>query len=151
MNETGRQISHRRGLGSVCREEDGQTLVEMGFVLPTFFLMLFGVFQFMFILFGFCDANYVANLTARYASLHSATSPSPASVATIQAYAKSNLIVPGGATPTVIVNYSGPGGGSAGSNNVGQAVGIGILYSAAPGMAFRSYNVTAQAFRLIIH
>jgi len=131
----------------VCpgRREEGSTLVETAIVLPTFFLMLFGFFNIMFVLFGYCDANYAANVAARYASLHSSTSANPATVASVKAVILANLYIPGGATPTLIVNYSGNG------NTVGQPVGIGILYPAVPGMALKNENVTAQAFRYITH
>jgi Flp pilus assembly protein TadG len=127
------------------RREEGSTLVEVAIVLPTFFLLLFGFFNIMFVLFGFCDANYAANVAARYASLHSSTSANPATVASVKAVIQANLYIPGGATPTLIVNYSGNG------NTVGQPVGIGILYQAVPGMALKNESVTVQAFRYITH
>ncbi len=142
---TAEDITLRQKLFRGRRREDGSTLVEVAIVLPTFFLLLFGFFNIMFVLFGFCDANYAANVAARYASLHSSTSAHPATVASVKAVIQANLYIPGGATPTLIVNYSGNG------NTVGQPVGIGILYQAAPGMALKNESVTVQAFRYITH
>lgn len=142
---TAEDIALRHKPARRTRREDGSTLVEVAIVLPTFFLLLFGFFNIMFVLFGFCDANYAANVGARYASLHSSTSANPATVASVKAVILANLFIPGGATPTLIVNYSVNG------NTVGQPVGIGILYQAVPGMALKNEYVTVQAFRYITH
>ena len=137
------RIGLRRRLAMAGPREDGGSLVEMAIVLPTFFLLLFGFFNIAFVMFGIADINYAANMTARYASLHSNSSLSPATVADVKAYAVANLYLPGSDTAGVIVNYSTLG------NTVGQGVGIGIYYNAAPGMALKNFTVTAQAFRYI--
>jgi Flp pilus assembly protein TadG len=49
----------------------------MAVLLPVFFLLLFGLFNFSIILFGYCNAGFAARLGARYASLHSSTSLAP--------------------------------------------------------------------------
>jgi Flp pilus assembly protein TadG len=134
----------RRRLISASREESGANLIEMAVVLPTFFLLLFGFMNIAIALFAYCDASYAANVAARYASLHSLTSSSPATVASIKAVMLANLYIPGGGTPTLIVNYSQGTG-----NYVGQPVGLGIVYPIAPGLALKGYSVTAQAFRYI--
>jgi hypothetical protein len=141
-----RELTHeiRRRLIRAGREESGANLIEMAVVLPTFFLFLFGFMNIAIALFAYCDASYAANVAARYASLHSLTSSSPATVASVKAVITANLYIPGGGTPTLIVNYSQNG------NSVGQPVGIGIVYPIAPGLALKGYSVTAQAFRYIM-
>jgi hypothetical protein len=142
---TEREPTHgiRRRLIGARREESGATLIEMAVVLPTFFLLLFGFFNIAIALFGYCDASYAANVAARYASLHSLTSSSPATVASVKAVITASLYIPGGGTPTLIVSYSANG------NIVGQPVGIGIVYPIGAGMALKNYSVTAQTFRYI--
>jgi Flp pilus assembly protein TadG len=134
----------RRRLIRARREESGATLIELAVVLPTFFLLLFGFMNVAIALFAYCDASYAANVAARYASLHSLTSSSPATIASVKAVIMASLYIPGGGTPTLIVDYSNGTG-----NYIGQPVGIGIVYPIAPGVALKNYSVTAQTFRYI--
>lgn len=136
----------RRRLAGSLRAEHGGTLIEMAVVLPTFFLMLLGFFNFMFVLFAICDVNYAATTGARYASLHSLTSANPASVTDVQNVIKANLFTLAGNTPTIIVDYSKGTG-----NYVGQPVGIGVVYAAPNGVGLKNFYITAQAFRIITH
>jgi hypothetical protein len=45
---------------SLAKDQHGNTLVEMAIVLPCFFLLLFGLFQFAQICYGYNAANYAA-------------------------------------------------------------------------------------------
>jgi Flp pilus assembly protein TadG len=68
------------------REQSGQTALEMAFVLPTFFLLLFGLFQLSIALFDYGNATFAAREGVRYASVRSSASPSPCTSATVTAY-----------------------------------------------------------------
>jgi len=74
---------------SLAKDQHGNTLVEMAIVLPCFFLLLFGLFQFAQICYGYNAANYAVREATRYASLHSLNSVSPATFTSIE-----NLVVP---------------------------------------------------------
>lgn len=137
------KAAKRLDLSGFTGAEGGQTLIETAIVLPTFCLMLFGFFNVMLVLFGYCDANYAAGAAARYASLHSATSDNPASVSDVQAVAMANLYIPGGAPPALSVTYTGNG------NLVGEPVDVAIVYQAVPGMALHNFQISAKAFRYI--
>lgn len=108
-------------LGSRCslqlRGQEGQSLIEMAVVLPTFFLLLFGLFQFSIILFGLGNATFAARAAARYASVNSASSPSPCTNASIKAIAMQYL--PLAPANTVTVTPSWPSGGT---NVIGSSV-----------------------------
>jgi Flp pilus assembly protein TadG len=137
----GRRANMRRR-GGLRRDEHGGTLIEMAIVLPTFFLMLFGYFNFAVVLFEYCNANYAARVGVRYAALHSNSSLNPATTTSIEAVIGANLWLPPSVTPHYIVNR--PGG-----NIVGQPVGIGVFFTSPSGMALKNYSVSAQSFRLI--
>jgi Flp pilus assembly protein TadG len=139
-------MSSLRRAGANTREEDGATLIETSLVLPPFFFLLFGLFNVSLLLFGFCNASYAANAAARYASLGSATSGNPATVVSVESVITASLYIPGGSAPALTVDYSRGTG-----NFVGQPVVVGISYQAAPGMAWRSFVVSAQAVRYITH
>ena len=72
-------------------EQDGQAVIETAVVLPLFFLCVMGIFELAMMMFSFCSANYAAREAARYASIHSSTSLSPASVASVTAEVNNNL------------------------------------------------------------
>lgn len=45
-------------------------MVEMALVLPVYFILVFGMVQLCFILFGYCNATYACRQAARYAAVH---------------------------------------------------------------------------------
>jgi Flp pilus assembly protein TadG len=137
----GRRARVRRR-GGLRRDEHGGTLIEMAIVLPTFFLMLFGYFNFAVILFEYCTANYASLVAVRYAALHSNTSLNPATTTSIQAVVAQYLILPSSVTPHYTITYSG-------GNVVGQSVGVTVYWTAPSGMAVKNYTVTGHSLRLI--
>jgi len=100
--------------GLPLRGDAGQSLIEMAVVLPTFFLLLFGLFQFSIILFGLGNATFAARAAARYASVNSASSLSPCSTASITAIAMQYL--PLAPADTVTVSPTWSAGNSIGSS-----------------------------------
>jgi Flp pilus assembly protein TadG len=79
-------------------DEDGGKLIEMAVVLPTFFLLLFALFSFATVLFGYSNATYSCRVAVRYASLHSTTSSTPCNTTCV-----TNLVTP--------MLYAAPSGG----------------------------------------
>jgi Flp pilus assembly protein TadG len=79
-------------------DQSGGTLLEMALVLPSFFLLLFGLFEFAIVLFGYCSATYVSGATARYAAVHSSTSLAPCTTASLTTLAAAQLWAPSGTT-----------------------------------------------------
>jgi Flp pilus assembly protein TadG len=48
----------------------GSAMIEMALVLPVYFMLVFGMVQLCFILFGYCNATYASRQAARYAAVH---------------------------------------------------------------------------------
>jgi Flp pilus assembly protein TadG len=94
-------------------EKSGATIIETAVVLPLYCLVYFGIFQFAILLFSYCNATYTCRAVARYASLHSAASLSPATISQLQSMVTSRLFIKSSITPTVTVSYTtaslGPG------------------------------------------
>jgi Flp pilus assembly protein TadG len=96
-------------------DESGSAVLEMALMMPLFLMMLFGTFGFSIALFGYSNATFAARAAARYASLHSLTSLSPATVNSVQAAASPYLA---GVSPSMVstqVTYTD-------SNQTGQTV-----------------------------
>jgi Flp pilus assembly protein TadG len=107
------------------RDDSGQSMVELGLVLPMFFAMAFGFINICMAMFGLCNLSFACQHAVRYACLHSSTSLSPASQSTIDtqvapfifkypsnthsdtlSYAGSGNVVGGTATVAVSITYS---------------------------------------------
>jgi Flp pilus assembly protein TadG len=71
------------------RDSRGSTLIEMAVILPVFFMLLFGLFRFAQIGYGYNNLTYAVREAARYGSVHSATSVAPATTAAMQ-----NIVLP---------------------------------------------------------
>ncbi len=65
-------------------EDDGGAVLEVALVMPVFLLMVVGAMQLAIVLFGSCSASFAVRNAVRYASMHSSTSLSPATTATVQ-------------------------------------------------------------------
>lgn len=65
------------------REDSGQSLIELAFVLPSFLLLAFGLINFCMIMFGIGNVSFASRQAARYACLHSQTSLVPVDQPTI--------------------------------------------------------------------
>jgi Flp pilus assembly protein TadG len=133
----------------VVGEQNGQAIIETAVVLPLFFLCVIGIFELAFMMFSYCSANYAARAAARYASIHSNTSLSPASVATITAVVKDNLWIHTTSAPAVIVCWGG-GCSNPTNNVVGNLVGVGVLWWNAPFLKQSSVLFATQAYRIVI-
>jgi Flp pilus assembly protein TadG len=64
--------------------ERGSALVEGAFFLTIVLLMIFGMIQFSYVVFGYNAVVYSARAGTRYAAVHGSSSPSPCSAATVQ-------------------------------------------------------------------
>jgi len=127
-----------------ARDQSGGTLLEMAVVLPPFFLLLFGLFEFSIVMLGYCCAAFAGREAARYASVHSSTSVSPCTTASIQALAKTQIWAP---SATITVTPTWPSG-----NTVGNTVKISISVAYPVGLAVISLStvtVTGYAQRTI--
>lgn len=61
---------YSRSLQQVSREEDGQSILEMAVVLPTLFLLVFGIFEFSMLLYTYSVMYEAAHQGVRYAEFH---------------------------------------------------------------------------------
>jgi Flp pilus assembly protein TadG len=111
----------------------GQALIEMALVLPAFFLLLFGLFTFSIILFGYVNATFACQLGARYASLHSSTSIAPCSSSSITTLVTPYLWAAAQNQVTVATNWS-PG------NTVGSTVSVSVTIVYPIGIPFFSQS-----------
>jgi len=121
-------------------------LLETALVLPVFFLLLFGLFYFSIALFGFCNATYASRAAARYASLHSSTSLSPCTTASVQSVVAPYLAVTPAATSTVTTVWTA-------SNTIGSTVSVSVTLVYSVGIPFSKLNaitVGSTAQRTII-
>ncbi len=137
--------------------EQGSTVIETAVVLPTFLLLLFGFFEYSFGLTAYMNATYAARVGARYASLHSLSSGSPATQDQVKSVVLSQLFVPGAATMitagNIIVDYGDRMGSTAGAGNYqGDLVGVGIIWYQKfdlPFLPSKSIYIATQAYRVI--
>jgi hypothetical protein len=108
----------------------GSTLIETALMLPLFFMLLFGVFKFAQISFGYNNASYAVHVAARYASLHSSTSVVPATSATVlkiitpYMYAIGANQAPPGCGNCFALGYSGTQNGNVIGNKVTVTIGM---------------------------
>lgn len=61
---------HSRSLRAICSEEGGQSILEMAVVLPTMFLLVFGLFEFSMLLYTYSVMYEAAHRGVRYAEVH---------------------------------------------------------------------------------
>ena len=124
------------------RAEHGGTLLETALVLPPFFLLLFGLFEFSIVLCGYCSSTYVSRIAVRYASMHSATSLAPCTSTCISTIVRAHIWAPSGSV-TVIPTWS-PG------NTVGSTINISISIAYPVGLPFiPAMTMTSSAQRVI--
>jgi len=136
----------------IFRERDGQAVLEMALVMPLFILVTFGTFECGMALMNYVNACYAIRVGARYASVHSSSSLSPATTAQIQAMVTSNMYMANVSSTTVIVSYGNRSGG-AGGNYVGDLVGIGLLWGQNLNIPFygkSNFYVNTQTYRIIV-
>ena len=69
--------SGRNAAAEGLRDESGQSLIELALILPSFFLLMFGLINFCMIMFGLGNLSFASRQAVRYACLHSNTSTLP--------------------------------------------------------------------------
>jgi len=80
-NKHKRRLHLGRLLG---RNQQGSTLIETAVVLPVFLTFLLGLFRFAQIGYGYNNLTYAVRAAARYGSVHSLSSVSPATTTSMQ-------------------------------------------------------------------
>jgi hypothetical protein len=90
-------------LRRLMQGKSGQAVVETALLLPVFFLLFVGTIQYAITLFTYCNATYACRNAARYASVRSTSSISPASVAQVKSLVTSGLFLNTAIAPTVAV------------------------------------------------
>ena len=108
---------YRGELVKLLEEDRGGAAIEMAVVLPVFFILLFGLFSFAIILFGYGNATYASRAGSRFASLHSATSLSPCTASSVQSFVMPFLWAAPSGGVTVATTWSP-------SNTVGSTVNV---------------------------
>jgi Flp pilus assembly protein TadG len=131
------------------RDQNGQAVIETAVVLPLFFLCVVGIFEFGLTMFSYCSATYAAREAARYASMHSSSSLSPATVASVTAVVRANLWTDASSTPAVVVCWGG-GCSNPANNLVGNLVGVGVVWWNPPFLKENTKLFSAQAYRIVI-
>jgi Flp pilus assembly protein TadG len=135
------------------RGQHGSMVVETAVVLPVFFVLFIGFCQYSFALATYMNATYAARVGARYASLHSLSSDSPATQAQDEAYIQSLLFFPGASKPTVFVYYGDRSGStSAVGNYQGDLVGVLVIWSQNINIPFfknKTIYIATEAYRVI--
>ena len=135
----------RNELTKQIRDDRGGAALEMALVLPVFFVLLFGLFSFAIILFGYGNATYASRAGARFASLHSTTSLSPCTTTSVQNFVMPFLwAAPSGGV--VVATAWNPG------NTVGSTVNVSISIIYPIGMSVLSaghVTVASGAQRIV--
>jgi Flp pilus assembly protein TadG len=148
------RMFHRRGL----HEEQGQSLIEAAFAVPVFCLLLFGIFSFAFVLFGWCNITFGSRSAVRYASIHSNTALVPATSTSVTTYVTPFLYAVPTNSSTTVVSYpasnpsSTPVNGSSALNTIGGTVTVSVTatYSVTmPFTSFKTFTVASSAKRTI--
>lgn len=103
----------------------GSTMLEGALVMTTFVILLVGAMDFGRLGFTYNSVTYAAHQAARFAATRGSASGHPASVATIQSNAESNLIGLSATGLTVSVTW-------APNNNPGSQVKVVVSYSFLP-------------------
>lgn len=136
-------VTRRRG--DLREDELGSTVLETAFVLIPFLLLLFGLFSFSIVLFGYCNATFSSRAAVRYASVHSSTSLAPCTIASVTAVITPYLAVTPGATITVTPAW--PSGNTVGST---VTVSVKLVYSMGiPFTTLKTVTVGSTAQRTI--
>jgi Flp pilus assembly protein TadG len=99
------------GRRALC-DGSGQTIIEMAVALPSFLLLLLGIFNFSMVMFDYENATFACRVGARYASVNSASSRSPCTATSVKAMIQPYLWTPANSTT---VSVSWPNGNSVGS------------------------------------
>ncbi len=136
-------MTMRRRLAS----EDGGAVLEVALVMPVFLLMVVGAMQFAIVLFGYCSGSLAVRNAARYASVHSGTSLSPATTATVQ-QAITPWLWMGSVLGAPVVAVSWPSG-----NTIGAPVRISLTQTYSTLLPFASkpqLAISCSASRLIV-
>jgi Flp pilus assembly protein TadG len=133
------------------KDEGGQTLIELGIVLPSYFALLFGFFGFSVAFFGMMNANYACNVAVRYAAVHSSTSRSPVTTAQLQTLVTSNLWLPASMTPTVTITHTHSGTSYSNFTGVvvGDLAGATVTWTSVPIWHISSIPIGANAYRMV--
>jgi len=126
--------------------ERGDTVLETALVLPVFLLLLFGLFNFSIVLFGYCNATFASRAAARFASLHSSTSLVPSTTATVTAVVTPFVNVTPGAVATVTPTW--PSGNTVG-NTVSVSVKL-VFSTQIPFSTLKTVTVGSTAQRVIM-
>lgn len=122
------------------RSTAGSVALETAFTLPIFLVVVFGIFEFSMVLLTYCNVTTACSQAARYASLHSGSSLSPATTTQLQSMVASKLFAGASVTPNnVTVTYLTPGL-AAGTNTVGDLVMIKASWSQTVTLPFTSAN-----------
>jgi Flp pilus assembly protein TadG len=66
------QVAFRRR-----QRERGSAMMEMAFVLPVYFGLVWGILQFCFVFLGYNSLTYGCTVAANYAALHGSSSSNP--------------------------------------------------------------------------
>jgi Flp pilus assembly protein TadG len=138
--------SGARFICEMRRSSFGSAVLEVSIVLPVFFLLLFGLMYFSIALFGYCNATYSSRAAVRYASLHSSTSLSPCTAASVQSVVTPYLAATPLAASTITTTWSP-------SNTVGGTVTVSTTLVFSVGIPFSGLNaitVGSSARRPII-
>lgn len=125
----------------------GSAIVEMAISLMGFLMMTFGVMEFGLAVYDYDSCTSAAQDAVRYAAVHGALSPSPATADTVQAYVKSDVVAMDKSLITVATTWTP-------DNNPGSTVKVVVGYTIKPlaGVAFRkNINVSSTATTVINH
>ncbi len=118
-----------------AREEQGQTIIELALGLPILCLMMFGFINFALVMYQLSNITFGTHAAARYASVHSAATISPANTASITGFL--GPFLPTYPTNTTAITVTYP---ATGTNIVGGTVQVTVTLTYTLQLPFYTLN-----------
>ncbi len=118
-----------------ARHDAGQAILEFALGLPILCLMMFGFINFALVMYQLSNITFGAHAAARYASVHSAATVSPATTASVTSFL--GPFLPTYPTNTAVVALTYP---TTGTNTVGGTVEVEVTLTYTIRLPFYTLN-----------
>ena len=111
--------------------DQGNTLIELAFVLPVFFTIVVGFIYFALFLLGYANITYGSRQAMRYACLHSIANAQPTSLTNVNAIIQPLILsYPANISSTALTYSSG--------NIVGSTATVTVTLNYQAGLSFHA-------------
>ena len=139
--------SHLRRAAAIRRDDAGAATIETAVVLPVVLMLVFGIAGCSIVMMNYCMSTFAARAVTRYASVHSASSPTPATSDNLASMAAPLLSMIPSSQYKLASSWSP-------SNTVGGTVSVTISVSyniSLPFTQITQFTFQTKAQRTIVH